>query len=548
MRNGYTVGCLFDESRSRLVSSQQSEFRRTSPCQQQQHPADAPIVLFDGVCNLCNGAVIFILRNDPKRRFRFAALQSPPGQALLQTTQPPNGNSEHLRPDRRGNAPSPKSTGRTPSRPSSGLPLAPGIRLLSSFLAPSGTSVTISSARTGTVCSATRSLHAAHPGPESPLPHGRGNGSMKREKRLAVVVLLSVGLVWMWFVTHPGGDPLPQGSVQIAAVSDWKEPSSPSRTGQPPKNLLLDHKRGSPASGAEPGTVRPPSSATISHSSIPLQSGTPWPPGSTPQRHLLYVPDTGTGAGLLYGKNSPAPRPPPVSKCISLMRPAKTIASSRRSGQPIWSGCRTGKHSIISRMEGDYLNSLDGPRPPVNWRPGHSRPGRHSCWESPRNPMRSPPWAATSSSLQHLFKGAIASHYPPTAVLTEFDPAAPARNPKNLESHHAARIPCVANSCSPPPRRNRILWIVEKQASGFDSWFSRFQFGYNPPLLRRSGALYLRVKRHRYERDLLRANAAPTARIERIHHETPWRISTGSRMAKGSASFHKDSLYIAPVD
>jgi predicted DCC family thiol-disulfide oxidoreductase YuxK len=45
---------------------------------------EALIVLFDGVCNLCNGAVAFVIRNDPKRRFRFAALQSPVGQALLE--------------------------------------------------------------------------------------------------------------------------------------------------------------------------------------------------------------------------------------------------------------------------------------------------------------------------------------------------------------------------------------------------------------------------------------------------------------------------------
>jgi predicted DCC family thiol-disulfide oxidoreductase YuxK len=46
--------------------------------------SETRIVLFDGVCNLCNGAVQFIIRNDPKRRFRFAALQSPIGQALLE--------------------------------------------------------------------------------------------------------------------------------------------------------------------------------------------------------------------------------------------------------------------------------------------------------------------------------------------------------------------------------------------------------------------------------------------------------------------------------
>lgn len=40
-------------------------------------------MLFDGVCNLCNGAVQFILDRDPKRRFRFASLQSDRGKGLL---------------------------------------------------------------------------------------------------------------------------------------------------------------------------------------------------------------------------------------------------------------------------------------------------------------------------------------------------------------------------------------------------------------------------------------------------------------------------------
>lgn len=40
------------------------------------------IVLFDGVCNFCNGSVNFIIRNDPDKRFRFAPLQSDVGQKL----------------------------------------------------------------------------------------------------------------------------------------------------------------------------------------------------------------------------------------------------------------------------------------------------------------------------------------------------------------------------------------------------------------------------------------------------------------------------------
>lgn len=40
------------------------------------------IVLFDGVCNFCNGAVNFIIRNDPEMKFKFAALQSEIGQEM----------------------------------------------------------------------------------------------------------------------------------------------------------------------------------------------------------------------------------------------------------------------------------------------------------------------------------------------------------------------------------------------------------------------------------------------------------------------------------
>ncbi|GAB3590143.1 thiol-disulfide oxidoreductase DCC family protein [Hymenobacter daeguensis] len=47
-------------------------------------PSSAPdIILFDGVCNLCNGFVQFIIRHDAAARFRFAALQSDAGRELL---------------------------------------------------------------------------------------------------------------------------------------------------------------------------------------------------------------------------------------------------------------------------------------------------------------------------------------------------------------------------------------------------------------------------------------------------------------------------------
>jgi predicted DCC family thiol-disulfide oxidoreductase YuxK len=50
---------------------------------------DSPIILFDGVCNFCNSTVNFVLRQDRKQIFRFAALQSTSGQQLLRQHQLP---------------------------------------------------------------------------------------------------------------------------------------------------------------------------------------------------------------------------------------------------------------------------------------------------------------------------------------------------------------------------------------------------------------------------------------------------------------------------
>lgn len=42
------------------------------------------LVLFDGECNLCNGAVQFIIKRDSHARISFASLQSPIGQKVLE--------------------------------------------------------------------------------------------------------------------------------------------------------------------------------------------------------------------------------------------------------------------------------------------------------------------------------------------------------------------------------------------------------------------------------------------------------------------------------
>lgn len=48
-----------------------------------------PVILFDGVCNLCNGFVQSIIKIDPQGKFQFAALQSEFGQEVMAKAQLP---------------------------------------------------------------------------------------------------------------------------------------------------------------------------------------------------------------------------------------------------------------------------------------------------------------------------------------------------------------------------------------------------------------------------------------------------------------------------
>lgn len=48
------------------------------------------IILFDGVCNLCNSSVQFIIKHDKAAYFNFASLQSDFGGQLKETKQIPD--------------------------------------------------------------------------------------------------------------------------------------------------------------------------------------------------------------------------------------------------------------------------------------------------------------------------------------------------------------------------------------------------------------------------------------------------------------------------
>ena len=50
----------------------------------QNLPQHKKIILFDGLCNLCNVSVQFIIKRDSKDVFRFVSLQSNLGQQIVQ--------------------------------------------------------------------------------------------------------------------------------------------------------------------------------------------------------------------------------------------------------------------------------------------------------------------------------------------------------------------------------------------------------------------------------------------------------------------------------
>jgi predicted DCC family thiol-disulfide oxidoreductase YuxK len=57
--------------------------------------SEAPVIFFDGFCNLCNGAVQFTIERDDKNIFRFASLQSDYAQEKLKpyAMEPEQGES-----------------------------------------------------------------------------------------------------------------------------------------------------------------------------------------------------------------------------------------------------------------------------------------------------------------------------------------------------------------------------------------------------------------------------------------------------------------------
>ena len=47
-------------------------------------PKDKHLILFDGVCNLCNSSITYVIEHDKKNQFKFAPLQGTAGQKIIE--------------------------------------------------------------------------------------------------------------------------------------------------------------------------------------------------------------------------------------------------------------------------------------------------------------------------------------------------------------------------------------------------------------------------------------------------------------------------------
>ena len=65
------------------IQNQEKEIGKTEKVKFQEVAQNKTVILFDGVCNLCNSAINFVIDKDKNNTFHFASLQSEFGQALL---------------------------------------------------------------------------------------------------------------------------------------------------------------------------------------------------------------------------------------------------------------------------------------------------------------------------------------------------------------------------------------------------------------------------------------------------------------------------------
>jgi len=202
-----------------------------------------------------------------------------------------------------------------------------------------------------------------------------------------------------------------------------------------------------------------------------------------------------------------------------------------------------GTHWIVSRTDGDFLNSLDG-RPFRKLDTSSLR-----AWYPYVLGVNTQGHAISTLGNESYEGPELGSHNTvrnyPTVLLLEFDPAAPAQNSREWK----VAVPpySIRGNLLLSPQADRILWIVEKQAPPLARFLDRLQLGsHRPP--QGDQAVYV----SRLDGSEMRELCSVPVREQKWGRTlVRWRPLADFRWlpdGKRISFVYKDDLYMAPVD
>ena len=360
----------------------------------------------------------------------------------------------------------------------------------------------------------------------------------KQMRGLAAVVLLAMAGGGWWLTVPRAGALLPRGSVKSASVSDWGEknrrpfPLPAAKTYfWTDRGDLMRYRRNQDGSTEVVRDRLTPSDSLQPDTASPVKI-----PGGA-----AFLQPTPDGSGLLYWRPSAVH----IHDWDVYLRSAdgKTdrLLSALYMENLVW--MPDGKHWIVSRMDGDFLCSLDGvPFRQLNttslsqWTPyvlgvnrqSHAIATLGNDWFEAPDPS-------------HQITGV---NYPALS-LQEFDPLAPSRSPRKWRVQ--APSGCSRGQIVFSPRADRILWIVDKQEPALKVWMQRLRLE-NKQGVAGDEALYVsRVDGSEMKElsstPLDRQKWGSTVFVTKPLSDIRW-LPDGKRISY----VYKNALYIAPVN
>ena len=262
---------------------------------------------------------------------------------------------------------------------------------------------------------------------------------------------------------------LPAGAVKVGSIAAWDAPTSRSRPFSPHETFFwtstgdIIHQE----KNADGSTAVLREHLTPSHT---LQRDAAPPTQISANSYFLQ--STPDGSGLLYAKTNAIHNHDVDLHLLSADGKSDRLLAALWMPFPVW--MPDGKHWLVTRTEGDYLNSLDGT--PLRrldtaslspWTPFMLgvNPQSHAIATIGNDYFEAPDSAPRFAGVNY-----------PAISLMEFDPAAPARHCRKW----SVRVPTGSfrGQILLSTQADRILWIVEKPSPAITQWIDRHLRGH----------------------------------------------------------------------